>query len=143
MKYNVQTVFPGFDYAFNAIQKEDNEVYLAYKDMFELSLGKDAHSIRFLLGIWYPWIDKIWVSASARSLILSTLTLPSSQHTNATRVIVKSHKVIYGLSNRLVQDKKRQFLGGKYDESNSKSLLSLLSMPSIVLFVLAPLRANS
>ncbi|KAG8906601.1 hypothetical protein FRC01_007948, partial [Tulasnella sp. 417] len=96
----------GFDYVFNAIENEDNDVYLAYKDMFDLSINQ-GQNLRALMGIWYPWLDTIWPTA-------------------ATRVVKKSHEIIYGVGNQLVQETKRQILEGKLDEKNSKSMLSLL-----------------
>ncbi|KAG8895510.1 hypothetical protein FRB99_000505 [Tulasnella sp. 403] len=94
----------GFDYVFDAIKHEDNEVYLAYKEMFDIALHQ--HGVR-LISIFFPIVDTLFP-------------------TEATRVVKKSHKVIYGVGNQLVQDKKRQFLEGKADEGNSKSMLSLL-----------------
>lgn len=51
----------GFDYAFHAIQDESNEVYLAYRDMFEivLSQGQDRKA---LAGIYFPLIHRLWAS---------------------------------------------------------------------------------
>ncbi|KAG8926679.1 hypothetical protein FRC00_002659 [Tulasnella sp. 408] len=74
--------------------------------MFDLSINQ-GQNLRALMGIWFPWLDKIWPTA-------------------ATRVVKESHKVIYGVGNQLVQETKRQILEGKLDESKSKSMLSLL-----------------
>jgi hypothetical protein len=49
-----------FDYELNAIQDETNEVYLAFKDMFEMAVSQ-APGFKTMLGIYLPWIWKIWV----------------------------------------------------------------------------------
>ncbi|KAG9008464.1 hypothetical protein FRB90_008857 [Tulasnella sp. 427] len=74
--------------------------------MFDLAINQ-GQSLRDLMGIWYPWLDTIW-------------------STPATRMVEKSHKTIYGVGGKLVQDAKRQFLEGQTDGINSKSMLSLL-----------------
>ena len=42
-------------------------------------------------------------------------------------MVEKSHKVIYGVGNDLVQAKKKEIMEGRSNEANSKSMLSLLS----------------
>lgn len=96
----------GFNYVFNAIENEDNAVYLAYKEMFDLAVN-GGQNLRALGSIWYPWLDTIWP-------------------TDATRMVKESHKVIYGVGNQLVQEAKRQILEGTADDKNSKSMLGLL-----------------
>ena len=61
----------GFDYAFNAIEHEDNEVYLAYKEMFDLTVNQPNAGLRPLFSIWFPWLDVIWVSVVVTSSVRS------------------------------------------------------------------------
>lgn len=49
----------GFDYHFNAIQNESDELFSAYKDMFEIAQGS---AIRMLLGVYFPILDVLFVS---------------------------------------------------------------------------------
>lgn len=56
----------GFNYVFNAIENEDNAVYLAYKEMFDLAVN-GGQNLRALGSIWYPWLDTIWVSPTSPS----------------------------------------------------------------------------
>lgn len=45
----------GFDYSFNSIQDESNELFCAYRDMFNLALSQ-AQAVKSILAIWFPWI---------------------------------------------------------------------------------------
>ena len=47
----------GFDYEFHAIQEESNEVYLAYKEMFEVAISQGSN-LKSILAIYFPiiWI---------------------------------------------------------------------------------------
>ncbi|KAG8868600.1 hypothetical protein FRB97_002177, partial [Tulasnella sp. 331] len=49
----------GFDYSLNALEKEDNELYLAYKAMFDSSINGGA-SLRSLAALVFPILDRIW-----------------------------------------------------------------------------------
>lgn len=51
----------GFDYQFNAIQDETNELFCAYKDMFEIAVSQGS-AFRSVLGIYLPVLNKIFVS---------------------------------------------------------------------------------
>lgn len=51
----------GFDYNFDAIENEDNELFMAYKEMFEISLSQ-GKLWRTLLGIWAPVVTRWFVS---------------------------------------------------------------------------------
>lgn len=52
----------GFDYDFNAIQNESNELFCAYKEMFEVAISQPVNPIRQILSIYFPIIDTIFVS---------------------------------------------------------------------------------
>jgi hypothetical protein len=52
--------FLGFDYQFNAIQNESNELFHAYKEMFEIAVSGGQH-IRTVIGIYAPFIYTIFV----------------------------------------------------------------------------------
>lgn len=53
---------PGFDYEFNSIEDDTNELFCAYKEMFELAVSQNKNRTRQLLGIYFPIIDVIFVS---------------------------------------------------------------------------------
>jgi hypothetical protein len=67
-------VILGFDYDFNAIGGEPNELFSAYKEMFEvtLALGNPA---RNFLRIYFPFVDSIFVNTYT---LLPLLTLTPS-----------------------------------------------------------------
>lgn len=51
----------GFGYAFQAIQDESNEVYLAYRDMFEIAISQNRNW-KTVAGIYFPLIHSLLVS---------------------------------------------------------------------------------
>lgn len=51
----------GFDYQFNAIQNESNELFNAYKDMFEVAITQGT-ALSTAIIVYAPWIHKIFVS---------------------------------------------------------------------------------
>jgi hypothetical protein len=52
----------GFDYHFNAISDETNELFCAYKEMFEIAFSR-GQSLRDILGIYFPIIKTLCVSS--------------------------------------------------------------------------------
>ena len=56
----------GFDYNFNAIEDESNELFNAYKDMFEIGISQGSWVSTFIT-IYAPWISKIFVGIPVRS----------------------------------------------------------------------------
>lgn len=51
----------GFDYHFNAIQNESDELFCAYKEMFEVALAQND-GIRTLFGLYFPLLNVLFVS---------------------------------------------------------------------------------
>lgn len=56
----------GFDWNFNSIQDESNELFRAYRDMFEVAISQ-ASLIRSMVTIYAPLIWRIFVSFSGSS----------------------------------------------------------------------------
>lgn len=52
----------GFDYHFDAIQNESDELFSAYKEMFETAVSQQKDEIRTLLGIYFPILNVLFVS---------------------------------------------------------------------------------
>jgi len=50
----------GFDYHFNAIQNEDNELFAAYKNMFELAVSQ-SQSLRKAIISYFPIYEHFFV----------------------------------------------------------------------------------
>jgi hypothetical protein len=57
----ISDVSLGFGYQFNAIQDETNELFCAYKDMFEIAISQ-AHKLRSNLAIYFPILNVLYVS---------------------------------------------------------------------------------
>ncbi|KAF8678434.1 Cytochrome P450 [Rhizoctonia solani] len=102
----------GFDYAFNAIENEENPVYIAYKEMFAMTLDLERSRglISMLISVYCPTFYKIFPD-------------------EATKVVTASHKVIYGMCRELVENKReaviREMESGDKTEF-AKDLLSRL-----------------
>jgi cytochrome P450 len=52
----------GFDYDFNSIEDDTNELFCAYREMFELAISQQTSPMRHLLGIYFPIINVLFVS---------------------------------------------------------------------------------
>nr|AVZ23866.1 cytochrome P450 [Thanatephorus cucumeris] len=102
----------GFDYAFNAIENEENPVYIAYKEMFAMTLDLERSRglISMLISVYCPTFYKIFPD-------------------EATKAVAASHKVIYGMCRELVENKReaviREMESGDKTEF-AKDLLSRL-----------------
>jgi hypothetical protein len=66
----------GFDYHFNAIEDGSNELFMAYKEMFEISISQ-GQGPRSILSIYLPIIDTLFVSI--RVPPCHRFSLPSAQ----------------------------------------------------------------
>jgi hypothetical protein len=60
----------GFDYQFNAIQNENNELFNAYKDMFEGAMSQSQGGLSVILRVYFPILDTLFVSPPLRSQTL-------------------------------------------------------------------------
>ena len=54
----------GFDYDFNSIEDDTNELFCAYREMFELAISQQHSPARQLLGIYFPIVNVLFVSES-------------------------------------------------------------------------------
>ncbi|KAB5596050.1 hypothetical protein CTheo_567 [Ceratobasidium theobromae] len=90
----------GFDYSFNALQNEENPVYMAYKRMFGMTLDLER----------------------TRSLI-SMLISPDE----ATKAVTECHKIIYAKARELVETKREAILREIENESKEEPAKDLLS----------------
>jgi cytochrome P450 len=57
----------GFDYNFNAIQDETNELFVAYKEMFEVAISQGSIG-RTVFNIYLPYLSALFVSAPVDSI---------------------------------------------------------------------------
>jgi hypothetical protein len=71
-------LFIGFDYHFNAIQEETDELFLAYRDMFETTIAQ-SQSSRSLLCMIVPLLNKFMVMMPFISSFEKALTLKSAR----------------------------------------------------------------
>ncbi|KAF8134634.1 cytochrome P450 [Boletus edulis] len=98
----------GFDYQFNAIQNESDELFCAYKEMFETALTQN-NGFRTVLGIYFPILD---------------LLFPNER----VRTVKRCHAVINRVAGKLIQSKKTWITEGEKSGTGGteKDLLSLL-----------------
>ncbi|KAF7361970.1 Cytochrome-450 hydroxylase [Mycena venus] len=57
----------GFEYSFNSIQDETNELFVAYKDMFEVAISQGT-MFRTLLSIYLPTINQLFPDKTVRTV---------------------------------------------------------------------------
>ncbi|KAJ7497201.1 cytochrome P450 [Mycena latifolia] len=98
----------GFDYNFNSIQDESNELFVAYKDMFEVAISQGS-SFRTLLSIYLPFVNKLFPD-------------------DTVRTVQRCQEVIHRVAGQLIQDKKLKIAEGEKsgDLYEGKDLLTLL-----------------
>ncbi len=53
----------GFDYQFNAIHDESNELFMAYKEMFEIAVSQQGGGLWELVIVYAPFLDRFAVCA--------------------------------------------------------------------------------
>ena len=58
--YRATSLSSGFDYHFNAIQNENNELFRAYKDMFEFAISQPG-ILRSTIYAYVPLIKRLFV----------------------------------------------------------------------------------
>ncbi|KZT11803.1 cytochrome P450 [Laetiporus sulphureus 93-53] len=99
----------GFDYKFNAIQDETNELFSAYKEMFEIGVSQQEGSFRGLVTLHFPFINTLFPDKAA-------LTVQTCQ------------EVIRRVAGQLVQEKKHKIAEAERSGSiyQGKDLLTLL-----------------
>ncbi|XP_006461052.1 hypothetical protein AGABI2DRAFT_204483 [Agaricus bisporus var. bisporus H97] len=98
----------GFDYSFNAIHDESNDLFLAYKEMFEAAVSQ-GKPWRTMLSIYLPWFNKLF---------------PDERQ----RLVERCQDTIHRVAGQLVKDKRHKMEevlneGKSYE---GKDLLSLL-----------------
>ncbi|KAF9566823.1 cytochrome-450 hydroxylase [Agrocybe pediades] len=98
----------GFDYDFNAIHHESNELFSAYKEMFEVAISQ-GNPIRTIFGIYAPFLSALFPD-------------------HAQRTVKKCQDVIRRVAGHLIQEKKEKIVEGIRSGSHyaGKDLLSLL-----------------
>ncbi|KAJ1304475.1 hypothetical protein OPQ81_005622 [Rhizoctonia solani] len=100
----------GFGYAFNAVENEDNPVYLAYKKMFAMSLDLERTRglLSMLISVYFPAFYKIFPDEAAKA-------------------VTASHKVIYGMCRELVETKREAVLRDMESGDKTEYAKDLLS----------------
>ncbi|KAJ7132855.1 cytochrome P450 [Mycena crocata] len=98
----------GFDYSFNSIQDETNELFVAYRDMFEVAISQGG-MFRTLLSIYLPSINQLFPDETVRT-------------------VRRGREVIHRVAGRLIQEKKQKISEGEKsgDPYDGKDLLTLL-----------------
>ncbi|KAF8844406.1 cytochrome P450 [Paxillus ammoniavirescens] len=98
----------GFDYHFNAIQNESDELFAAYKEMFEIAVSQ-GDGLRTVLGIYFPFLNVL---------------LPDQR----VKTVKRCQAVIRRVAGKLVQSKKARIIEGEKSGSGyaEKDLLTLL-----------------
>ncbi|KAK7035395.1 hypothetical protein VNI00_011926 [Paramarasmius palmivorus] len=98
----------GFDYNFNAIKDETNELFVAYKEMFEVAISQ-SNMLRTLMTIYVPYLNKLFPD-------------------KITRTVARCQSVIQRVAGHLIKEKKRKVAEGVTSgyAYEGKDLLTLL-----------------
>ncbi|KAH0827920.1 cytochrome P450 [Lanmaoa asiatica] len=108
------------------INNESDELFAAYKEMFEIALSQN-NGTRMILGIYFPYsrhIVREWAQRSFRVFP----DIPFAQPDERVKTMKRCHTVINRVAGKLIQSKKTRIMEGEksgigYTE---KDLLSLL-----------------
>ncbi|KAL5523770.1 hypothetical protein ACEPAG_7943 [Sanghuangporus baumii] len=99
----------GFNYDFSAIQNEENKLFLAYRNMFEIVVSR-GETLWDIVCIYFPWLE---------------LLFPNEK----TRMVQKSQNIINSIGGQLIEERKRRLAdNGKQNETGRRNsdILSLL-----------------
>ncbi|KAI5123946.1 hypothetical protein M0805_006360 [Coniferiporia weirii] len=98
----------GFDYDFSAIQHEENELFLAYKEMFEIAVSRGG-GLWDIAIVYFPWLE--WLFPNEK-----------------TRVVRKSQEIIRRVGGRIIKEKTKRIVEGEKNGSGYGGIdfLSLL-----------------
>ncbi|KAI6040266.1 cytochrome-450 hydroxylase [Pisolithus marmoratus] len=98
----------GFDYHFNAIQNESDELFHAYKEMFEIAVSQ-SNGFRTVIGIYIPLLNELFPDERVKT-------------------VKRCQEVIERVAGRLIQQKKSRILEGEDTGQGhaGKDLLTLL-----------------
>ncbi|KAH7916514.1 cytochrome P450 [Hygrophoropsis aurantiaca] len=98
----------GFGYNFGAIQNQSDELFAAYKEMFEIAVSQ-GEGFRTILGIYLPTFNNLFPD-------------------NRVRTVRRCQEVIRRVAGKLIQQKKLRIQEGEKNEiaTAEKDLLSLL-----------------
>ncbi|KAG6907916.1 hypothetical protein DXG01_006971 [Tephrocybe rancida] len=98
----------GFGYEFNAIKDETNELFCAYKEMFEVAISQ-GNVARTLLNIYFPYISRLFPDT-------------------ITHTVERCQNTIHRVAGQLIQENKRRLYEAEKSGSPfvGKDLLSLL-----------------
>jgi hypothetical protein len=122
----------GFDYHFHALQDESEEVYLAYRRLFDV-IDKDP-GFRGFLRIYFPSIAKFFVSLGN---IIPLIKFDDIQPDQNSRTINDCQRVIRRAGSELVENRRLTILAEKANTSEiqANDILSLFSKPSLIILV--------
>ena len=106
MRENDTDASSGFDYQFNAIHDESNELFAAYKEMFEIAVSQQGGGLWELAIVYAPILDRFAVSVHKYFLYLAlTRRLQPGPRYG---VVKRCQEVIRRVAGRLIQEKKRK-----------------------------------
>ncbi|KAG6375410.1 cytochrome P450 [Boletus reticuloceps] len=116
----------GFDYHFNAIQNESDELFCAYKEMFEIAITQN-NGYRTVLGLYFPILDLLFVSRH-RGASKYCLIYFFAQPNERVKTVKRCHAVINRIAGKLIQSKKTWITECEKSGTGGteKDLLSLL-----------------
>ncbi|EJD02970.1 cytochrome-450 hydroxylase [Fomitiporia mediterranea MF3/22] len=92
----------GFDYSFSAIQHETNELFMAYKDMFEIAVSRGETLLDIAI-VYFPWLEEYF---------------PNEK----TRTDQRSQEIINRVGTQIIKEKTRRVVEGEANGSEYKGI---------------------
>jgi hypothetical protein len=124
--YCSDIICSGFEYDFDAIENESDELFSAYKEMFEVAISQND-DLWEVANIWLPILNTLLASAVLH-FPLRVLNKYVTQPSKAHKTVKKCQETIHRVAGRLIADKKRKIAECETEGKSytGKDLLSLL-----------------
>ena len=105
----------GFDYHFDAIQNEDNELFHAYNDMFEIAVSQPGmlrKAVKIYQDIYAPIlpVERLFIRPLSQA---SHVLLTPHQPDEATLAVRKGQETIHRVARRVTQVKEQKIQEGE------------------------------
>src|ERR1700722_11082788 len=122
----------GFDYHFHSMHDESEDVYLAYRKMFNIA-DTGTGPLKSLMQLYLPWVEKFFVRGSSVRLVpvLTTFRKPDCNEKTTYDCL----RTIKNAGMKIIAEKKAVYNAEKaqVEKIRDKDILSLLSESSIPL----------
>lgn len=129
----------GFGYSFNAIADDTNELFCAYKQMFELGISQVGF-FEMIANTFFPSIQKFCVSLGFYKEVLTYRVL---KPTRSFKAVERCRGVIERIAGQLIQEKKAKIIEGEKSGIPYQEKDMLTRMRELLFYILCYRRSQS